>query len=887
MAGIITPGKIISGPTKIGSYVAGGTSSYGENVTAAPLIEYRKAQRQGFKGTFKQFLSGGSITPSIDTSKIAETSQVQQLEKNTQINMAKENQTTPKLAPGLSSQNTPYAKAGSGIVQVLTPRPKRTEKGQAQAKKVIETTYDYTFGEKGKKYVGISNLSVFGVSKAEPVITLSEIKDIIESKGALPGKVISTFIPETPGEVALTGGTLKFFSVAGPKTKLLAESIFAYAGTKEAFNPEAAIESRIAGGLIATASVFGISQNKLLKEYNFPDLAELPGRIIQEIPGTKKPQQFKPSEQLQSFVEPFSRKTARLYIKTEEGKYLLGKEKSGQVISIGGGIEKGSKPETTVLLETLEELGGFKHSQLKGLKVPELKKLTKEIGIENIAYKEKLISPEETSYIFTAEIKTKDIPKLKPGSDITSLYFLKKEKAIGITGGTAQFPLKKGFFLKPGKVRASELATINFLETGQKPTWLIGAAPKIKFGDQTKTLNKLSDIFVRDKSLIAVERVQKYSVDRLFGKKPGQFKAFGDVFFIGSKSRYNVYEAVPKYAKTKSEQLFIHGTPQQALKETAFFSDTLKIDTRATRKESKLIGIYAQPPVSNVPKSPGYAGISYLGLESSASEGPIKITLKKPAAYLFKERYGKKVISTGKAITGAESEVNLPPGNILKTTGKSQPFRIGGKKVQLQPSEVVPDLIIKDYTTKLSKATTEGEKLKILDKLSKETGIPYNEPPNIRKYGLGEAAFKFLPEPILAFGGSSKIRKAKSSQPRIVPYKEKEIFKAGYSRPYKVPPRTPFIPKGSTSRYGIRYKPKYSTGYPPLTPPGPPPKIPIESPKGIVKGKLRKKSVVSFLPPAEFKPLYTPSFTSVVLNIKGPNGRKRSPYTDIFDIRPL
>lgn len=415
----------------------------------------------------------------------------------------------------------------------------------------------------------------------------------------------------------------------------------------------------------------------------------------------KKPFQLEPTAEMIKAVEPFSRQRATLILKDEQGNVILGKTKSGEYISIGGGIEKGQTPRAAALAElkqetglTIKDINGFKSAG-------------------------KVTFPEETHNLFTGVI---DPNKIIPSSDITDWARFNPEKALGKTGQTSTFPIDRYFLdrlISPtgklqspiGKLRSYEYGIINYLETGQKPTWLVA--------------------------------------DTKLGK-----------FVLGTQSRYNVPYSSQKEFLKQEELLLAHGTPNPAIlrKLLSFGEKEFKVKGELTKRGAKE-GLYVQPPISadkifmqeiikrqgkeyplkiRVPKfditklatwkykikgiqpgtfykwggeQGGYIGLSYLGFKTSqiAESLGYKFESPKATAYLFKEKNLNAISETPKTKTGMEEELTINPNTKISTVGRAEVFSIGLKKVFLQQSKILEKGL-------------ETETKKTLASISKEQG---------------------------------------------------------------------------------------------------------------------------------------------------------------------
>lgn len=169
----------------------------------------------------------------------------------------------------------------------------------------------------------------------------------------------------------------------------------------------------------------------------------------------RKPYQVMPSEELKMAVEPFTRQRATVMLKEEStGKYILGKTKGGEIISIGGGIEKGQTPRVAALAELKQETG-----------------LTLN-DVANFKFAKKIVTPEETFHVFTGTIK--NIKQIKAASDINKIVTISPKNLFirGVTGQTSIQPVSRLSLYPLGRIRSYEAGIINYLETGKEPTWL-------------------------------------------------------------------------------------------------------------------------------------------------------------------------------------------------------------------------------------------------------------------------------------------------------------------------------------------------------------------------------------------------------------------------------
>lgn len=437
----------------------------------------------------------------------------------------------------------------------------------------------------------------FGAATLAPFLK-EPIEDLRANKNPFIG-ALAEFVPTTPFGVGEWYTIGKFTKVLPLISSIAFEGLGTYQFIKSE-TPKEKIQSGITIGL----SSLGLTK---LMEYS----------IFGE-----KPQRFIPTKELERYVEPFSRKRATVMLKTKQGDYILGKTKSGEIISIGGGIEKGQTPRSAALAELQQETG----------------LLLKDIS--NFKSAGKVITPEETFYLFTGNVK--DISKIKPASDILDIINISPKNLFikGATGQTALQPISRYVPFK-GRVRAYEAGIINFLEGGEKPTWL--------------------------------------SIETPIGQ-----------YILGTQSRYNVpFTSQKKYFN--EEELFLaHGTSKPAiLKKFNFEKEkTFTIEGKFTQR-GQAQGLYLQPPISSRKGKQGYIGLSYLGFQTSQESLGIKIAFPKRTAFLFKEKLGRTIQPTPKTYSGIESEVIIIPKTKISTLGEYRTASIGLKRVRLQPTTIL------------------------------------------------------------------------------------------------------------------------------------------------------------------------------------------------------
>lgn len=566
-----------------------------------------------------------------------------------------------------------------------------------------------------------------------------------------------------------------------------------------------------------------------------PDL-NLWKKVVERSPFVKKAKTEVPTKAMQKAVEPFTRKRATLILKTDKGRYVFGKTKRGEVISIGGGIGK-KKPLSAVLKELKEETG-----------------LTAK-DISGLTFKKKIVFPEETHYVYQAKILESALKRIKPMSDIKEIVVYSPKDIPKVTGQTTYHPFRiQG-------LRSYEAGIIRFLETGKQPTWLY--------------------------------------IETKLGK-----------YYLGTQSRYNVSVSEFKKYLEKTEELSLaHGTPTRDLARRYALWEKKMIIEASKSKRGGVQGLYLQPPVSvkkvfakfeesftrrgtpvylkkRVPKfdikkistwqwklrgrkagtfykwtqqeQAGYVGLSYLGIDDLVSlETPAKIGFKpKPSIYILKEKVGKRIIPTQKALKGVESELILQTGEVLRTTGRGKVVWIGGKRTIVQPTEVVKDVSTAKLLEQLKNIQSKAESQSILRKIREKTGVSY-EPPETYV-----SPFSLIP----SFKAEEGTRKIVEVKEKITSVREKEVLRVAYKEPSVIPAKERYksVPYKETEVLKEAYReirvPKeyiFPREYPPLTPPIIPTTIKPLPP--ITKKIRRKKKLKLKTFPEEFA--YTPAFT--------------------------
>lgn len=339
----------------------------------------------------------------------------------------------------------------------------------------------------------------------------------------------------------------------------------------------------------------------------------------------KMSKQIIPSTEMKEAVEPFSRKRSTVLLKDESGNYLLGKTKTGEIISFGGKIERGESTRTAGLRELREETG---------IKISDIKDF-KSSG--------KVVTPEETFHLFTGEVSNKVVNKITATSDIKEIVSINPKNLFikEATGQTALQPISR--ITNKGRIRSYEVGIINYLETGIEPTWL-------------SITTKGERIFLGTQS--------RYDVP------------------FSSQKKYLGYSDNQFLIHGTSKPAIIKGKLSLPFKEKSF-----EIMGEMT-KRGQAEGLYLQPPIKPGGEGYLGLSYLNFGKGSGESLG-IKFGYPKRTAFLFKEKVGKEIGPTPKTFSGVESELIVNPGTRISTAGRYTVASIGLKKVRLQPVKII------------------------------------------------------------------------------------------------------------------------------------------------------------------------------------------------------
>jgi len=609
-------------------------------------------------------------------------------------------------------------------------------------------------------------------------------------------------------------------------------------------------------------------------------LGRLAGKALKKVPvrlkttifrKISKPKSIDPTPLLEKEAFRTSRQRVTLLLKEpKSGKYVLGQTKTGKAISIGGGVEKGQTLKTALKSELLQETG---------LKLTDLKRV-KKFG--------KYVTPEETFHIFTAEVSKKTISRIKPSSDIAGgLKYVSPKQITKFGGRTFKDPFSKG------GVRSYELQMMKWVETGQKPKWLVTEAPSFGKYGYTDTFLKPSQNVLKHTSRT----------------KTGRFQKFGELIYLGDKSRYNVpYKSQVRAlaGSTKKPVLLTHATPSGW---KSLFSQykTRKFTIQKGKNVRGVGGLYTHPPVSTK-SGLGYTGLSYLEFGAGDYALGTKFSwFKKRVIFTTKSKLGKTVTATKKTRAGTEFERLIRPNTIIETTKGKKGINILNELVDVQPVKLVTvskskatrfNLLTKEF---YSKSTSLKRKSAIADILKKETGVEYGRYKIITPKDIAFAAVKpaaYEPKTALykpkvygypvggkypRVGAYSKSNNYAVKTKYQLKYTPKEILKPRYNL------KSLYSPKAYISRRPSYVKPvsyaypksAYGTGYKQIPRSFVPPPPRVLAPPKFGAGEKYKSGLK--LAPRKYG--YKASLAALIFGIKGKK-LKKGRYTGL-ELRPI
>jgi len=444
-------------------------------------------------------------------------------------------------------------------------------------------------------------------------------------------------------------------------------------------------------------------------------------RIAQTSFFGEKPYQMKLTKGSEKLIEPLTRKSARLFLTDDTGKYILGKSK-GEYISIGGGIEKGQTPRQAILSELKQETG-----------------LTLK-DITNFKSRGKIVFPEETMKIFTASIS--DINKIKASSDISKVKAFSPDNIFirDVTGQTALNPVSRMSYnpFEFGRVRSYEAGIINYLEKGIKPTALaVNTKMGLYFlGTQSRyniPYSSQKEILKADTILLA-HGTPNLAVMNLLDIQNKEFVVMAE---RNARGEQGLFLQIPS-SKSKIQPLKFEEVFNRRGKE-------IFLEIRQPKGEGMLQNKAGTFVKFGEKQKVGYIGLSYLGFKTSqASESMgLKIGYGKRGVFLFEEK-PSTTSSTAKARAGSEAERIFKPTTRIKTTDTATIFSIGTKRTFLQPAKVI------EQTLK------ESEQVGITLKSSSSAQYKFITPESITSFAYPSKS-KIVPSSLVSQSSISKI----------------------------------------------------------------------------------------------------------------------------------
>lgn len=200
----------------------------------------------------------------------------------TNVLQASEKKPLYQKISNLVTQNQPYQSATKYLSNALGK---------------IAPVIDYSFGESGKKYVGIGGSIVppiiptieditikksLGLKPGQAYVSTQEIQSVISKNAGKISRIVSSspsnffnpsqnkvahnelliqtgtvLIPTTPGQVAIYGGTA-FLATAPQIVRIPIESYFGFKSTIQTLNPATPLPERIVSGLVVAGSGSGL-----------------------------------------------------------------------------------------------------------------------------------------------------------------------------------------------------------------------------------------------------------------------------------------------------------------------------------------------------------------------------------------------------------------------------------------------------------------------------------------------------------------------------------------------------------------------------------------------------------------------------------------------------
>ena len=767
--------------------------------------------------------------------------QVQQQVRKQSIQQQPEQKDITQIFGGKGINLQPaFDRAGKRIDRGITGTASFVVNDLFKAPGTLKETTEYTLkAQKEKGYVkgtiaGGWAGSKFIVLRPFGIVQniLREVETGISSKGGTPavwtGAAVGTvadFVPTSYGDLGAyyVGG--KAFKYAPGLTKTALTGLGAYEFT-QAETPKEYLTAGVLVGAGAGGTV--VKYSRVAKSLVLPGGAKKIPFV--DIKGTPL------------------RQRATVVLKNEKGKILYQVDKpTGTYMLPGGAIDKGEIPIQAAKRELFEETG------LKNLK---------------LKFKEIIKTSEQKHYVYEGTLKKSDINILKPqAKEVTGFKWIKPPK---YTGASALQPFgRKSSYLNPFEkkiVRAEDLYV------GSKSLY-----PEIK--QTSLVIQKPGEIFLRREQVTYLKkRVGKYSVSRLWGKKPGQFLKFQETpgIEVGFGSRYNIpFKKLKQYGG--KELWYTHGSRGRIQTDLEVASKIKPkgfkdIDVKEIFKVLKGKGkrgenvLYFQPPTISDPlASQSYLGATYLGLYRKAKPSyEMGVSLKKgssPQIYRLKAVAGKDLIYTKRAIKGSEFEVGATPGTVFSVEKSLPSTYLGGRKIKVSKikigkvgegklSQTEINSMLKNIN-KLSPAEQKG----FLSKVKKETGIEYAG--SFRPVSVGEVITDVSSSKLIPSKPTYKPTTYKTPTYETTIYKPTTYKPTTYKTPTTYYEKSLPVPSPPTT---YKTPPTYYEETPIVPPPTPPPTTYKTPPPTYKTPPYKQPSIIPKFKQPKFKKPRTKKF---------------------------
>ncbi len=248
------PSRPFQGPTRPGTDV----EVFRETGVSQPSGDFQGPLPEGVTPEQEQVFRETGVTPPLSELTTEEVKKAR-LEGEIRIRQGLPPFTEEELGL-LQIRENILTRAGGTIGPGTTREPPGLDPTRLQ--KLGIGAKEFFFGEAGEKFIGFGGTPL-GLSSALPPITSREFADFSRERGGLTGKVFAEFIPTTPGGVAIAGGIATAFVLAPPVAQIGGQLLFGGLGVRQAFDVEAPLEKRIAGGILGGISFAGAGTQAL------------------------------------------------------------------------------------------------------------------------------------------------------------------------------------------------------------------------------------------------------------------------------------------------------------------------------------------------------------------------------------------------------------------------------------------------------------------------------------------------------------------------------------------------------------------------------------------------------------------------------------------------